>query len=302
MRKAGFTLIELLVVIAIIAILIGLLLPAVQKVREAASQTRCKNNLHQISLALHQLHDAEGYLPRGCNTSTELSWHVDLLPYIEQQPLFDQISQAAGSYTDAGKNNPYGLQWIKTYQCPSSPDLEKSAKNDFAPGETVSGQFPYTTHYYGIQGPLGTNATTGQPYATVSGTQSPASDGSVYSSSEGIFHRTQRIKLNAITDGASNTMMVGEMAWNDPVNGTRYRTWLRGCDSNYVCSGVRNVAAPINTYAISPYMNMAMGSQHTGKGADFAFGDGSVRFILQTIDLDTYKGLASRAGGEAVSY
>jgi len=108
MKIKGFTLIELLVVIAIIAILIGLLLPAVQKVREAAARMKCQNNLKQLGLGVHSYHDTYSrFIPAG-STVTWLSWHVGILPYIEQTALFNKVSQTAGNY-----NN----HWQVRYPC-----------------------------------------------------------------------------------------------------------------------------------------------------------------------------------------
>src|SRR5918996_215050 len=103
--RSGFTLIELLVVIAIIAILIGLLLPAVQKVREAAARMKCSNQLKQLSLACHSYHDAVGTLPRSYTAATQLSWTVYILPYMEQDPQFKAMDTTSTSaYTATGKN------------------------------------------------------------------------------------------------------------------------------------------------------------------------------------------------------
>src|SRR5688500_19240193 len=95
----GFTLIELLVVIAIIAILIGLLLPAVQKVREAAARAKCQNNLKQIGIAAHSYHDVRGRLPEAYIAATGLSWHVNILPYIEQDTLYRLFDTTTANYS-----------------------------------------------------------------------------------------------------------------------------------------------------------------------------------------------------------
>jgi prepilin-type N-terminal cleavage/methylation domain-containing protein/prepilin-type processing-associated H-X9-DG protein len=300
--RSGFTLIELLVVIAIIAILIGLLLPAIQKVREAANRAKCQNQLKQLALACHNYHDSNRSLPRSFVVSNQLSWHVYVLPYIEQDALFNLINKADGPYTMMGKNDPYGLTKVPGLLCPSSP-VEKmalGAPNHVNPPDLVppnTGLPPWTTHYYGINGPRGTNPATGQAYTTLSGTHE-----GVPVAGQGMFHRDRNIRLTDVTDGTSNTIMIGEMSWDSARFGTRYRSWLRGGGTGFAV-GCRNVTNAINSMFIAslivPYNDIPMGSMHPG-GANFGMGDGSVRFIRQTIDMPLYRSLASRDGGEVL--
>ncbi len=313
-RRGGFTLIELLVVIAIIAILIGLLLPAVQKVREAAARAKCSNNLKQIGLAAHNYHDANGYLPRAFEAANGLSWHVYILPYIEQDNLFKRfdLTGASNAHTAPNRNNPNGLVKIPTYLCPSSPLTEQAfgapnntnGTSDLIPAGT--GAPAAITHYYGVNGPRGTNPTGGTyPTGTTLHEGVPVA-------TSGMFQRDGQITLVGISDGTSNTMMIAEMSWVSPTYGTRYRTWVRGGDEyagviagrpSFVVSG-RNLQNPINAIftanLIAPYNDMPFGSMHTG-GMNSCLGDGSVRFIRDSIDMATYRALGSRNGGEVLS-
>src|SRR4051812_12991519 len=161
-RRRGFTLIELLVVIAIIAILIALLVPAVQKVREAAARTQCQNNVKQIALAIHGYHDANKILPSGVlkNNANYLSFTVHILPYLEQEDLFKQFDMKQ-AYSGA-TNLPLGLIKVPVYQCPVAQELH----TQYGSGEWAGGtQITWTVHYYGVAGPLGTNPANGKAYS-----------------------------------------------------------------------------------------------------------------------------------------
>jgi prepilin-type N-terminal cleavage/methylation domain-containing protein len=313
--RSAFTLIELLVVIAIIAILIGLLLPAVQKVRESASRMRCQNNLKQLALGLHNYSDQRGSLPRAGERNTALSWHVYVLPFIEQDNLYNQFSQATGGFSNTGKNE-HAFNRVPMFLCPSAV-LEKmqlpEPPNIANPPELINGVAPYTTHYYGIMGPKGVNPTSGGNYEH----NNTGSHGGF--ALQGMFQYDPLVtgstnnkpgrKLTDVPDGTSSTILLGEMSWGDPSVGTRYRSWARGCDNAPVCAGARNVRYGINvknpdasndTDNITDFSDISMGSQHRPDGANFAFSDGSIRWIASTISINTYRSLASRNGGETL--
>jgi prepilin-type N-terminal cleavage/methylation domain-containing protein/prepilin-type processing-associated H-X9-DG protein len=294
-RRCAFTLVELLVVIAVIAILIALLVPAVQKVRAAANRARCQNNLKQVVLACHNYHNDHKAWPRNGNVLNELSWHVYLLPYVDQLPLYEQFDLSnTGTHTSPNRN-VYALIPIPAYLCPSSiADKMLQGPNDFAEaGELVNGQSPYTTHYYGVNGPKGTNTYTGQAYNV-----DPTGEwGGV--SLDGIFLRDRNVRMKDIADGTSSTFAIGEMSWYDPVGGTRYRPWVRGPgnESQPYTSATKNINVAINTPGISLFNDMSFGSPHEG-GTNFAMADGSTTFVSEDISMSVYRALASRAGGE----
>lgn len=312
--RRGFTLIELLVVIAIIGVLIGLLLPAVQKVREAANRMKCANNLKQLGVALHNFHSTQGGFPKAGKLSNQLSWHVFILPFMEQDGLYRQFSFASGPYDGAGATGPNKNiiainNKVNMFLCPTSPVTQMviTPPSYWITTEEVNGVPPYTTHYYGIMGPKGTNPVSGQPYL-VDQSGADATHGGF--ARGGIFMRDTNATSTApgpeigysttdILDGTSNTLMVGERSWTNDVTGTRYRSWVRGCDTAPVCAGSRNIASGINTPSIATFNDIAFGSQHPG-GCNFCFGDGSVRFISENINMSTYLSLASRDGGEVL--
>jgi prepilin-type N-terminal cleavage/methylation domain-containing protein/prepilin-type processing-associated H-X9-DG protein len=218
-HRAGFTLIELLVVIAIIAILIGLLLPAVQKVREAAARMECSNNLKQIGLALHTCHDSKGYLPPGCATDFPpfgvlagttnnwgSSWMVYLLPYVEQKPLFDQwrfdgnsgYTNANNRALSAGTNNA-GIV-LKVYRCPSSA-LPLMAQNG-----TLKVMQP---NYVGIAG-AANGTIPGYTESRIDNSATAGCCGGGPSSGGGTLFRGGQLKITNLTDGTSSTLVVAE--------------------------------------------------------------------------------------------
>ena len=292
----GFTLIELLVVIAIIAVLIGLLLPAVQKVREAANRARCQNNLKQIGLALHNFHNTRGRLPHGMEVDPDRHCAADcrgnslwvfLLPYLEQENVERQYRYDRG--WAGGQPAWLGNTVQPVYVCPSN-------------GRWA--QFPNRRDYFGVAGGRARH--------------SHGWRGDVFR--DGLFGINLSRRLSDITDGTSGTLAAGESAhpqrwgagpgYGDPNVGGPV-LWLVGgacmqprCvipDASYG-RDIRNTRFPVN--AVIPLLpdnenDTPFGSPHAG-GANFLFADGHVAFLAQTVRLDVLQSLATTAGGEVV--
>jgi prepilin-type N-terminal cleavage/methylation domain-containing protein len=286
--RRAFTLIELLVVIAIIAILIGLLLPAVQKVREAAARMKCQNNLKQLGLALHNYHDSNGALPAGASDVSQLSWRVYILPYIEQNNLYNQFSFASGSWQVQSKLGN-ALIPISIFNCPSM--ISNLAANGSSKWQ---GKQTYASDYHGVAGPIGTNPTTGFAYQ-----MTPDPDGGY--AQQGILGNDSAVRFTDITDGLSNTFAVGEVAskWNSNWLVSDGADWVRGTAWGGQ-AGCRNVQNAILTPYNGLFNDISFGSLHAAAGAQFLMGDGSVRFVPASVDLVLYKATASRNGGESL--
>ncbi|MBY0459934.1 MAG: DUF1559 domain-containing protein [Gemmataceae bacterium] len=304
--RRAFTLIELLVVIAIIAILIGLLLPAVQKVREAAARMKCQNNLKQMGLALHNYHDANNALPPGGvskivapaqpTSEAGVGFHVLIMPYVEQTALLARFDVNRGYR--AAINYPLAAIRVVIYSCPSSSmertslASERTATDPAGGPPTTLAEDPWTTHYYGIAGPKGGTYQVDGPGNANGGL-----------ALQGVLFRDSSIRLTDITDGTSNTLMLGEISFN--ANSLGYRVYIRGCNSStgLACGSTRNVTFPINSTPYngsSGFNDISLGSQHTN-GTNVALGDGSVRFVSQSIALPTLQAAASRNGGEVAT-
>jgi prepilin-type N-terminal cleavage/methylation domain-containing protein/prepilin-type processing-associated H-X9-DG protein len=318
--RRGFTLIELLVVIAIIAILIGLLLPAVQKVRDAAARMKCQSNLKQLGLALHNYHDVNNKLPPGAeaavfpkpnptgNTTTfaGTTWLVYILPYVEQDPLY-KLYNFGAAYNNAA-NLAVGNVKVPVYLCPSGGITTSGNGSEVANGTTNA-----TTHYYGIMGP---NARTTDPFTLsingitysyrvggATGNGAYACNGMLqqYQDASGSITTGYTVKLTTVTDGLSNTLMIGERSVSPPGNLNDYRSWVRG--NNGGSGATKNIAYPINSTnynGSNNFNDISMGSTHTN-GANFGMGDGSVRFLTQNIDMTVYMMSSTMKDGEVVS-
>jgi len=279
----GFTLVELLVVIAIIGVLVALLLPAVQAAREAARRSSCTNNLKQLGLALHNHHDTFGQFPVGATTASNgLSLHVALLPFMEQKNRYDLFNQNE-AFTSS-TNRPLTQTPVDGFLCPSGTEI---IADDNASDRT--------THYYGSMGPTGANTTTGTNY------KENTAGGHGGWGLQGLFGWNTELGFSNVTDGTSSTIAFGEISWGDR-NGkdTRYRAWARGGQANSYMAPAKNVAQAINADYTALFNDMSFGSNHPG-GAQFAYVDGSVHFIPETIDFGVYKATASRNGQEVAT-
>jgi len=308
-RPRGFTLIELLVVIAIIAILISLLLPAVQAARESARRTQCANNLKQVALAMHSYHDSNGCFPFALIqfAGGRYSCITGVLPYMEQTPLFASYNTNLGSRDVA--NTTTSSTIIASLICPTmtvpyaKPDF---AQNDFlAPtsyaasnGDAYADLYS-RRHIYGVPRGVIIGATTtnnGDTTAPLTTQSNPP------------------ISIASITDGSSNTYFLGEQDYalkNDFFSSTSPRAgefrggqgvWAHGYPRglNFSAWGKFNhhLVTTDNTSEESGIYSFR--SQHPG-GAYFAFVDGTVRFLKESIAKNVYRSLATRAGGEVVS-
>jgi prepilin-type N-terminal cleavage/methylation domain-containing protein/prepilin-type processing-associated H-X9-DG protein len=322
----AFTLIELLVVIAIIAVLIGLLLPAVQKVREAANRMRCANNLKQIGLALHAYHDVNKLLPPGGMvlpqdwpadpwTSGKGSWAVYTLPYMEQQNLFvlfDKLGTPNFSSIEAAKSKLVAFQKVPYLNCPS----------DLSGGTTPAANYVASMGPQCALGPCGYDPfqTYCKDFPQWGYTKSPDyADTLRPAELRGLFSRRGvKIDFAGIADGLSNTIAVGEQIINkndhlQVVGGPTYHNeWWAGFNTGMSHA---TTIIPIN-FPIDPNSGYDCNNPRTGKqnwniswgfksnhsgGANFVFADGSVHFIEQNIDHHTYQLLGCRNDGQALS-
>ncbi len=312
-QRLAFTLIELLVVIAIIAILIGLLLPAVQKVREAAARSQCQNNLKQLALAVHSFHDANARFPysgdevhrSGCcwsQSRSHWSWIARAMAHFEQDNYQRQLGVLTNTNLTTTILRRLNLP-IKTLKCPSdeTPAIRQTSASTRIPGPSVGvanhpgGYMVGSTSYKGVSGSQ-----------WIYGSYSYRPMGSSPNGldvSNGIFYRSdynRPLAMAHIRDGTSNTLMVGE----DVGAMNFHNAWYYSNGANGTCAiplnnamrpgqrGYNNAQDWPNVYSFRSY--------HTG-GANFALADGSVRFVSETIALSIYRNAASYAGSEVLA-
>ena len=332
MKRHGFTLVELLVVVAIIGTLVGLLLPAVQAAREAARRSSCSNNLKQQGLALHSHHEAKRAFPPGATLPTtsryagNWNWHADILPYMEEGSLHGKItfsgtSNFRGDQLSADTNNLYNVV-MTAYQCPSSlfPALYTNSTSAIY---AVSGDNKtQCIDYVGIAGAA--TASNADPFGRSGMVAVPSN------SVAGCFSRSgmlsfQANKIKDCTDGTSSTIMVAEQSgqvngveisanrhagwmgwWNLQASDITVSTMTLGSGASLAFAGgittVRRLpnwywaSGATNTDAYTGSSNTLLNSFHSG-GINSMLADGSVRFLNETVELNTLYRLCCKEDG-----
>ncbi len=318
-ERRGFTLVELLVVIAIIGVLVALLLPAVQAAREAARLSQCTNNLKQLSLGMHMYHDSQGQFPTGGNKKASddyhIGWAVQIMPYIEQASWKTSIEALAPNFLLSGQpsrltnppsfggNNLFATS-PPSFVCPSSELGLKSPDATNSTDPQVKATEQGALHYRGNGG---------SARILVNTTAGAKSARAVWGNS-GIFFGDSDTTFGDITDGSSNTFLLGETStangrdlvptilWAGIYPWTWGYCWYGSDALGWLMIDHKMIAHEIGYTGPFLTNETPYTSAHAGGGANMTYCDGSVRFFTAETPLDVLQALATRAGDETVSY
>ena len=303
-HRFAFTLVELLVVIAIIGILVGILLPAVQMVRESARRTQCLNHLKQQSLAVLSYEAAHQQLPPGYTWPAQAFWSAYILPHLDQDVIYKDLDLEGGAWTTVDTPNYIACQtYLGVFQCPSS-----SAPTHVASAQGIDGRVPCT---YIACGSGTNNRESGcKPY--VGDPDRKLSDG--------LFYQDSSTQLADIRDGQSTTILIGESLFSFTVFGQDYADspeipdhWYIGSDhtggqvpadaSTDISECLGSSACPLNSFKIedAPINDKELGfsSFHPGV-AQVSFADGHCETVSDAIDHSILMALGTRKGGESI--
>ncbi|EAQ78275.1 DUF1559 domain-containing protein [Blastopirellula marina] len=312
-HRSGFTLVELLVVIAIIGVLIALLLPAVQQAREAARRSSCQNNMKQLALACHMYHDTYLMLPYG--EAQYITWKISILPFIEQSNLSDQFDYTVSfkSNEDTVNSNLLSNVNISAFNCPSYS--KNPTDQNYWGNNNRNHQFH---SYVGINGAL-----------NESNTDKHADWGECFSwygwkCNNGAFGYNEKLGFNSLTDGTSNTLLLGEHSGRDLTvvgNGADitygdWGGWAGSGNTGDMFAQTEHAGGGILPIQDGPNANcngrsgfncdasylssVMVNSEHPG-GAQFAMSDGSVRFVAETVDVTSFRRMAMRGDGQIIT-
>jgi prepilin-type N-terminal cleavage/methylation domain-containing protein len=273
--RKGFTLIELLVVIAIIAILIALLLPAVQQAREAARRTQCRNNLHQLVIAIHNYHDSHSCLPPGRVVGSNLNFGVvaQILPLLDENAIYNAVNFALPSLNSATggvANTTAGSQNLAQMFCPSKRSQGVSATYNLAQNDYV--------------------ASSSSGYTGTLDDENYGIDTIPVTAQKGPFYYNSRVRFRDIRDGQANSIGLGEKPETGNDTG-----WLYAGNG----STIRTGCATPNSTPGTVGEDYCFGSMHEG-GSFFCFLDGSAKFLSENIDKTVYRALITIAGNEII--
>jgi prepilin-type N-terminal cleavage/methylation domain-containing protein/prepilin-type processing-associated H-X9-DG protein len=307
--RRAFTLIELLVVMAVISVLVGMLLPAVQKAREAASRIKCANNLKQLALAVHNYETERGYVQSSIRTGEtgRQGWALFILPYIEQMPVYSRFDFGLG-WNEQANNRSLAATRLAMFICPSVPD---QFRLDGAPDDPTWQPFAATTDYAAITGVECGLLGTGMVAVT---------------DHRGVLAREARTKFTDITDGLSNTLLIvesagrpslwqnGRLAAESPTTRVNGGGWARPASDFELKGSSYDGTTLFGPCAINctnggdtqgQYPHRIFGVAGSGEtyafhtaGANVAFADGSVRLLASNISIKNYAALVTRMGGE----